>query len=210
MADGSKPSSERLAEVLGEVDADELEEAIKAGMETIKKEDSFHESVDGPDDETKYILHEDGLPSNRYHELARTITEAVLDVSPREVATVGVQGIDDFLRNRDEEAVKTLLESGVSYVESEHNDGTLEGRCVATQDVVEAVLSLHIPGLIHAYFLDSEGKAIAARFDDTLQYYWLLEAAYRQLGERLKPDLFSAVITLEELEQIIERERQHR
>jgi len=57
MADGSKPSSsERLAEVLGEIDADELEEAIKAGMETIKKADGFHESVDGPDDETRYIL----------------------------------------------------------------------------------------------------------------------------------------------------------
>jgi len=57
IADGCKPSSsERLAEVLGEIDADELEEAITAGMETIKKADDFHESVDGPDDETKYIL----------------------------------------------------------------------------------------------------------------------------------------------------------
>jgi len=211
MADGSKPSSsERLAEVLGEIDADELEEAIKAGMETIKKADGFHESVDGADDETKYILHKDRLPSNRYHELARTITEAVLDVSPREVATVGVQGIDAFLRDRNEEAVKTLLEGGVSYVESEYNDGTIEGQCVATPDVVEAVLSLYIPGLTHTYFLDGEGEAIAARFDGTLQYYWLPETAYRQLGERVKPDLFSAVITLEELEQIIEKERQHR
>jgi len=93
MADRSKPSSsERLAEVLGEIDADELEEAIKAGMETIKKADGFHESVDGPDDETRYILLKDRLPSHRYHELARTtITEAVLDVSPREVATGEVE-----------------------------------------------------------------------------------------------------------------------
>ena len=102
------------------------------------------------------------------------------------------------------------MDSGVSYVESEYNDGTIEGRCVATPDVVEAVLSLYIPGLIHTYFLDSEGEAIAARFDDTLQYYWLPEATYRQLGERLKPDLFSAVITLEELEQIIEKEHPDR
>jgi hypothetical protein len=42
--------------VLGEVDMDELEEAIKAKMETTKKAGGFHESVDGPDDETKYIL----------------------------------------------------------------------------------------------------------------------------------------------------------
>jgi len=91
-------------------------------METIKKAGGFHESVDGPDDEMKYILHKDGLPSDRYHELARTITEAVLDVNPRKVATVGVQGIDEFLRNRNEEAVKTLLESEISYVESEYND----------------------------------------------------------------------------------------
>ncbi|MDS0279836.1 hypothetical protein NDI85_18785 [Halomicroarcula sp. S1AR25-4] len=188
----------------------EVEEAIKAEMKAIEKADGFHETVDGPDDETRYILHEDRLPSDRYHELARTITEAVLDVSPREVATVGVQGIGDFLRDRDEEAVKTLLESGVSYVESEHNDGTIEGQCVATPDVVEAVLSLHIPGLIQAYFIDNEGEAIAARFDDTIQYYWLPEAAYRQLGKRLKSDLFSAVITHEELEQIIERERPDR
>jgi len=177
-------------------------------METIKKAGGFHESVDGPDDEMKYILHKDGLPSDRYHELARTITEAVLDVNPRKVATVGVQGIDEFLRNRNEEAVKTLLESEISYVESEYNDGTIEGRCAATPDVVEAVLSLYIPGLTHAYFLDSEGEAIAARFDDTLQYYWLSERTYRQLGERLNPDLFSAVMTQKELEQIIERERQ--
>jgi hypothetical protein len=185
--------------VLAEVDANELEEAIKAGMDNLKKANGFHESVDGPDDETKYILHKDGLPSDRYHELARTITEAVLDVSPREVATVGVQGIDDFLRDRNEEAVETLLESGVSYVESEYNDGTIEGQCAATLDVVEAVLSLYTPGLIHAYFSDSEGKAIAARFDDTLQYYWLPKDVYRQLGERLNPDLFSAVITHKQL-----------
>ncbi|ERG97572.1 MAG: hypothetical protein J07HQX50_01599 [Haloquadratum sp. J07HQX50] len=66
MADGCKPSSsEHLAEVLGEIDADELGEAIKAGMETIKRADDFYESIDGPDDETKYILHEDELPSGR-------------------------------------------------------------------------------------------------------------------------------------------------
>jgi len=77
MSNESKPSgSERLAQVLGEVDMDELEKAIKARMETIKKAGGFHESVDGPDDEMKYILHKDGLPSDRYHELARTITEA--------------------------------------------------------------------------------------------------------------------------------------
>lgn len=211
MSNGSNPNrNEQFAEVLGKVDMDELEEAIKAGIETIEKADGFHESVDGPDDETKYILHKDGLPSDRYHELARTITEAVLDVSPRKVASVGVQGIDEFLRNQNEEAVKTLLESDVSYVENEYNDGTIEGRCAATPDVIKAVLSLYTPGLIHAYFLDSEGEAIAARFDDTLQHYWLSETAYRQLGERLNPDLFSAVITQKELEQIIERERQNR
>ena len=211
MSNGSNHSrNEQFAEVLGKVDMDELEEAIKAGIETIEKADGFHESVDGPDDETEYILHKDGLPSDRYHELARTITEAVLDVSPRKVASVGVQGIDEFLRNQNEEAVKTLLESEVSYVENEYNDGTIEGRCAATPDVIKAVLSLYTPGLIHAYFLDSEGEAIAARFDDTLQHYWLSENAYRQLGERLNPDLFSAVITQKELEQIIERERQDR
>jgi len=98
----------------------------------------------------------------------------------------------------------------MSYVKNEYNDGTIEGRCAATPDVVEAVLSLYISGLIHGYFLDSEGEATAARFDDTLQYYWLSETAYRQRGERLNPDLFSAVITHKQLEQIIERERQER
>jgi hypothetical protein len=49
--------------VLAEIDTDELEVAIEARMETIKRADDFHESADGPDDETKYILHEDGLPS---------------------------------------------------------------------------------------------------------------------------------------------------
>ena len=82
MSNESRSSgSEQLAEVLGKVDMDELEEAIKAGMKTIEKGDGFHESVDGPDNETKYILHKDGLPSDRYHELAQTITEAVLDLT---------------------------------------------------------------------------------------------------------------------------------
>jgi len=31
---------------------------------------------------------------------------------------------------------------------------------VATPDVVEAVLSLYIPGLTHTYFLDGEGEAV--------------------------------------------------
>jgi len=54
MSNESKPSgSERLAQVLGEVDMDELEKAIKARMETIKKAGGFHESVDGPDDENE-------------------------------------------------------------------------------------------------------------------------------------------------------------
>ena len=60
MSNGGKPSgSERFAQVLGEVDMDELEEAIKARMENIKKAGGFDESVDGPDDETRYILHKD-------------------------------------------------------------------------------------------------------------------------------------------------------
>ena len=54
MSNGSKPGgSKRLAEVLGEVDMDELEEAIKARMETTKKAGGFHESVDGPDDKNE-------------------------------------------------------------------------------------------------------------------------------------------------------------
>jgi len=65
MLNESNPSrSEQLAEVLGKEDMDELEEAIKAGMETIEKGDGFHESLDGPDNETKYILHKDGLPTD--------------------------------------------------------------------------------------------------------------------------------------------------
>jgi len=77
--------------VLGEIDADELEEAIKAGMETIKKADGFTNPLTGRTTKRDISSTKIGFPSHRYHELARTITEAVLDVSPREVATGEVE-----------------------------------------------------------------------------------------------------------------------
>ena len=211
MANGEESrEGERITKVLEEVDVDQLAESIKGGMKALKGAENTHETIDGPDDETKYILYKDRLPSDRYHELARTVTEVVLEVSPREVDSIGVEGIDDLLRDLDEDAVEGLLENGISYVETKYNDGTIEGQCAATPNIVEAVLSLYFPGLMQAYFLDSDGKAIAARFDDTLQYYWLPETAYQRLGEQLESDLFLAVVTDEELEQIIEREHPDR
>ena len=153
MADGGESDeSERITKVREIVGSDELVESIKKGVNALKESGRAQETVDGPDDETRYILYRNRLPADRYHELARTTTEAVLKVSPRAVTGVEVQGIDAFLRNRDEVAVETLLDGGVSYVESEYNDGTIEGRCTATPDVVEAVLSLYMPGLNHAQY----------------------------------------------------------
>lgn len=82
------------------------------------------------------------------------------------------------------------------------------GRCSAIPGVVEAVLTLYMLGIWEAHFFDNEGKAIAARFDDTIQHYWLPESAYRQLGERLDPALFSTVVTKDELKQIHRRKSQ--
>lgn len=206
MTDGDDPDEyERNTTVREEVESDELMKSLKNAMKALKEAETTHETIDGPDDETRYILYRDRVPSGHYHELARTITEAVLKASPRDIARVGVQGIDDLLRARDEQAVETLLGNGISYIETAYNDGSIEGRCAATPTVVEAVLSLYIPGLMQAYFLDREGRAIAARFDDTVQYYWLSDDAYQQCGEQLESDLFSAIVTDEELEQIIER-----
>lgn len=209
MANGERSSENERDTKMHEEEGDSVE-SIKEGLRSLKNAYNSHETIGGPSDETKYILSKDRLPPGHYHELARTITEIVLEVSPREVAEIEVEGIDDLLRDRDERAVETLLENGISYVETECNDGTIEGRCSATPTGIEAVLSLYFPGLMQAYFLDSDGKVIAARFEDTLQYYWLPEAAYQRLGEQLESDLFSAVVTEKELEQLIEREHHDR
>lgn len=194
----------RLLDALAEVGVERLTELAEEG--TVALETRMQDSVDGPDGETRYHLFEDRLPTDRYHESARVVTKAVLEASPREPAEIDVTGVAAFLRRRDEAAVETLLENGVSYVETEYNDGTLEGRCEATPRVVAAVLSLYGSGLIHAHVLDDEGDAITARFDDTLQYYWLPEGTREEVRARLDPTLSSAIVTDEEVEQIADED----
>ncbi|ELZ84990.1 hypothetical protein C453_10430 [Haloferax elongans ATCC BAA-1513] len=187
--------AKQLQDALEKVDFDELTDSLAEGIHrAIEMDEDVESGPKGPANESEYVLHQDRLPSDRYHELARIVTKEVLSVSPRAVAEVEVGGIADFLRNRDETAVETLLENGASYVESATNDGTIEGRCSANPGVVEAVLTVYMPGLWQAHFLDAEGEAIAARYDDRVQHYWLPEPAYAELGERLDSDLFSAVV----------------
>lgn len=198
----STEGATRLLDALDAMGMAELTESVEAGLAAL--ETNTDEPIDGPNDETRYLLYGDRLPADRYHEFARTVTGAVLEASPRDVAEVEVTGVAEFLRRRDEAAVETLLGNGLSYVETEYNDGTLEGRCEATRHVVAALLSLYGSGLVHAHFLDGEEDAIAARFDDTLQYYWLPEGARERVRERLGPALSSAVVTDEALERILD------
>ncbi|UVE49841.1 hypothetical protein KU306_13095 [Haloferax larsenii] len=195
MSDDGGDGAKQLQDALDKVDFDELTDSLAEGIHrAIEMDEDVESGPKGPANETEYVLHQDRLPSDRYHELARTVTKEVLSVSPRTVAEVEVGGIADFLRNRDEAAVETLLENGASLVESATNDGTIEGRCSANSGVVEAVLTFYMPGFWQAWFLDADGKAIAARYDDRIQHYWLPEPGYAELGERLDSDLFSAVV----------------
>jgi|AntRauTorcE11898_2_1112593.scaffolds.fasta_scaffold04732_6 hypothetical protein len=165
-------------------------------------------SVEGPPDETEYYLYEDYLPSEQYDEIARRVTAAVLEVSPRAVAEIRVWGIMEWLRETDEEAVDTLIDGGITYEESSFDLGTLRGRCSATPAIIEAVLSLYNPGLWHAHFFDEKGFGISARYDDSLQHYWLPKSAFFRLNEKLEPEVHTALVTMDKLDELHQRNRE--
>ena len=161
-------------------------------------------SVAGPPKETEYYLYQPRVERDKYHDVACSITRCVLDISSRRASEIRVMGTIPVLKaaSVDEEALSTLCEAGFTVT-----DEQLDGRVASSEEAVDAVLSLYGPGLHHAHFFDSDGYGIAARYDDTLQHYWLPASAYPELKEAVEPDVHTALLTIDELEEITERKQ---
>jgi hypothetical protein len=160
-------------------------------------------TVTGPPHETEYRLEEDHLNSDRYHEIARTTTQKVLTVNPRDVAKVRIRGEPDLLRKYvDAGVVELLMDAGATVTGKKMSAGPitfstqqLQACLKGTPEIIEAVLSLHSDSLWHAHFLDEDGQGIAARYDGTMQHYWLPQQAYQHLLEDLDEDVANAMAT---------------
>lgn len=159
-------------------------------------------SVNGPLEEREYYLDKHRLDQSHYHDIARSITQHVLEASPRRVSEIRLMGTLPLLRGVDGEALETLREVGFTVA-----DEQLDGRVASSEAVIKAVLSLYAPGLHHAHFFDSDGYGIAARYDDTLQHYWLPEATSREVREELDSKTSAAFVSKDEFAERIEQRR---
>jgi hypothetical protein len=102
----------------------------------------------------------------------------------------------------EESALETLREAGLT-VTDEH----ISGQVASSPDVVDAVLSVYTPGLHHALFVDSDGDGIAARYDGSLQHYWLPTTTASELRDTLEPSVRHALLTKDELQDLKKGER---
>lgn len=159
-------------------------------------------AVHGPPDETEYYLDDRRVDRDRYHDVARSVTRRVLEASPRRVSEVRLMGTVLVLRGVDDEALERLGESGFAVT-----DEQLDGRRPATETVIEAVLSLYAPGLHHAHFFDGDGLGIAARYDDTMQHYWLPAPEMQEVRADLDPDVSAAVVERDEWVNQVDEEK---
>ena len=161
-------------------------------------------SVAGPPNEREYYLYQPRVERDEYHDIARSITRRVLDVSPRRVSEIRVMGTIPVLEAAgvSQEALNTLCKAGFAVT-----DEQLDGRVGSSEEAIDAVLSSYAPGLHHAHFFDSDGYGIAARYDDTLQHYWLPASAYLELRAEVEPEVRTALLTIDELEDVTERKR---
>lgn len=146
-------------------------------------------AVHGPPDETEYYFDHRRVERDRYHDVARSITRRVLEVGPRRVSEIRLMGTVTVLRGVDDEALETLREAGLTVT-----DEQLDGRVTSSEAVREAVLSLYAPGLHHAHFFDSDGHGIAARYDNTLQHYWLPTSKIQEVRGELDSDVSTALV----------------
>ena len=157
----------------------------------------------GPPDENEYYLERDRLDSDEYHDIARETTQKVLTACPRNATKVRVRGEPDLLREYvNEAAVELLADAGATVTGRKAGIGPLTvsteqlRACLsATPEVVEAVLSLFSDPLWHAHFFDEKEQGIAARYDGTMQHYWLPEQTYETLAKDLSEDVTDAIVT---------------
>jgi hypothetical protein len=106
------------------------------------------------------------------------------------------------LGGAEESALETLREAGCTVT-----DGQINWQAASSPDVVDAILSAYAPGLHHALFIDTDGYGIAARYDGSLQHYWLPATTASELKKSLEPAVRSALLSIDELEDIKKQRR---
>ncbi|WP_336337753.1 hypothetical protein [Haloarcula brevis] len=161
-------------------------------------------SVTGPSDETEYYLYRPRMTEHEYQDVARSLTRQVLAISPRQVNEIRIQGTVSLMKSggAEDSSLETLREAGFTIT-----DGHINGQAASSPDVVDAILSAYTPGLHHALFVDTDGYGIAARYDGSLQHYWLPTTTASELKESLDPAVRSAFLSTDELEDIKEEGR---
>jgi hypothetical protein len=161
-------------------------------------------SVAGPSEETEYYLYRPRITEHEYHDVARSLTRQVLALSPRRVNEIRIQGAIPLMKagGAEESALETLREAGLTITD-EH----INGQVASSPDVVDAVLSVYTPGLHHALFVDSDNHGIAARYDGSLQHYWLPTTSASELRDMLEPSVRHALVTKDELIDVKRRQR---
>jgi hypothetical protein len=161
-------------------------------------------SVTGPSDEVEYYLYRPRMTEHEYQDVARSLTRQVLALSPRRVNEIRIQGTVSLMKlgGAEESSLETLCEAGFTIT-----DGHINGQAASSPDVVDAILSAYTPGLHHALFVDTDGYGIAARYDGSLQHYWLPTTTASELKESLEPAVRSALLSTDELEDIKEERR---
>ncbi|MDG5778965.1 hypothetical protein VB773_06035 [Haloarculaceae archaeon H-GB2-1] len=117
----------------------------------------------------------------------RTVSETVLELSPRRVARVEFAALTDLVPDGATDAVDALRRCDDVVVSDLECYGTVPAaHC-------DDVLSLYGDALLTARFEDCDGTTIVSR-DDTAQLrFWLPDAASERLGTRLDAAIRDAI-----------------
>lgn len=143
-------------------------------------------TVEGPADETRYYLDETEI-EGEYHPISRDTTRLILEASPRNATKIRIFATRPLLSNQ--EAVQRLCDCPRIACDED----SIQGRTTITPEVLDDVFSIYEAGLHHIHFFDSDGKGIAARYDDRMQQYWLPRSVYEDLEDDLPENVYNAI-----------------
>ena len=187
-SDDDKEAARAFLDTIDAVGKENLIDILADSLINLQSRDleSMDMTVRGPSDESKYYLNETKL-GDQYHSISRDTTRLVLEASPRQPSEIRVFATRPLLS--DQEAAHQLCEHpGITCGED-----TIQGRTAISPEVLDNVFSIYEAGLHHIHFFDSDGKGIAARYDDRLQHYGLPNSVYRNLKSELPEEVYNAI-----------------
>lgn len=131
-----------------------------------------------------YYLKEDGIDREELHRIGRNVARAAIELSPREVSKIHLNGITPYIQEQDPDAFEQLVREATI----EFDDDWLEGTADGSEAVIDATLRLFTDGLIESVFYDHEGRKLFARHDGSHMSFYLEIELFDDLTERLSPD----------------------